>query len=503
MGKTDKNNLGQYFTPSNIAQYMSNELLKNISGNEILDPCIGKNIFFECLCNEDLNLTGVEIDGSIITKKTKDFYKKKNRKLIISDFINRDFDFSFDGIIMNPPYIRQEKITPPMKTELRKICKKAKISLSSKANLYIYFILKSLLLLKDGGMLAAITYDSWLYSSFGESFKKYLCNNFHIERIIHFKNKAFDGVDVGATILFIKKKRSKNLFINYSLFNSIEEFSLKKIDANAHALSCQDLHDFNEFTINDLQLNFSNTFFQPLGEVSAQNLWRGSISPSNRFFLFKNYQKGLTPVLKKISKNYFSVSENEYAYAFSIKDEKNKELISQLIKIKEKILKSDASESLKKKVVENPRWYFFSLKNGGEIIFNYYFRDNPQFILNPKKIPTMSNFYNISCSKNMYELFALMNSSLTKYSLLKYSKSQGRGLRKIQLYKFKSVPILKLSTFENKDLNTLKRLGRELSIYNRKKTLDKIDNLVINHYSELVSMNPKKVKEHIMSESIK
>ena len=134
MGISDKNNLGQYFTPENIAEFMANEVISaKPSSKNVLDPCIGENIFFSFLDSNSMNLQGVEIDGALIKEQTRDFFNQPDRDLIIGDFIDQKFDQKFDAVIMNPPYTRQEMISLATKKKLQAIKNATCIQLSAKA----------------------------------------------------------------------------------------------------------------------------------------------------------------------------------------------------------------------------------------------------------------------------------------------------------------------------------------------------------------------------------
>lgn len=502
MGKTDTNNLGQYWTPDNIAEYMSSELLKVVPENGIvLDPCIGKNIFFSYLSSSKIHLKGIEIDKNLVSSTISSFYDHKNRNLEIGDFIEFSFNQKFDAIVMNPPYTRQEKLSSETKIKLRDICKRAGINISAKANLYLYFVIKSLLLLKDGGTLIAITYDSWLYSSFGDRFKQYLLEKYSIKKIIHFKHEAFDGVDIGATLLIIQKNKPLQS-IEYIEYYSAKKFLPQDCNVETYNLLPQELIEFNEHTSKKQTINFPEKYFQPLIEISEKTPWRGTSSPSNKFFIYKDKSDGLTPVLKKIPKNNYSATNKDCVYAFSFSELDSETSMKRLQDIRTSILSNKVSDSLRNKVLSDEFWYKFPIKQGGNIIFNYYFRNNPKFIMNAERMATMGNFYNLIVT-DVFEYFALLNSSLTRYVFERNSKNQGRGLRKIQLNRFITIPIMKLSLFDRIEKEKLGELGKKLSLTkNVKPIIKNIDTIVVRKYCKTIGLDISEVTELLKSEQI-
>lgn len=488
MSKNDINNLGQYFTTKEVAKLMCSFIEKRVlPGGSILDPCIGKNIFFQTIKDNNYSLTGLEIDNTLMTKDIEKFYKQDRRTLLIEDFIAYNFDTKFDAIIMNPPYIRQEKISTEQKRNLYKISDTLGFKLSGKANLYIYFILKSLKLLKPNGLLVVITYDSWLYSSFGASFKKYLISNYDLQEIIHFKNWAFSNVDVGATIMIIKNTNRANS-CNYLALKTPDDLSLIKNKAPYTKLSYSDLITFNDHLISKERINFDEKYFKKIKSYSVETPWRGVASPINKYFIFKTESMdGLSRAIKFTSIHNYQVTNENLVFVLSApRTILNMGIANYIDNIKKIILMDKNLISIKNKIINNTYWYKFSLKDGGDIIFNYCFRNNIKFLFNTNRLPTMGNFYNLRINNNIYPLFAILNSSLTKYAFMGFAKNQGNGLKKIQLNKFNEVPILKLELFTEEEIVILSYLGKELSKASKdtNNIISKINELVLSRYSK-------------------
>ena len=98
--------LGQVFTNRNIARFMASLFTLDANAT-MLDPCFGTGVFLEALDSLGFkNVTGYEIDSTLYDEVLSKF---KKCKLYNEDFLSSQLNH-FDGIIMNPPYIRQEKI---------------------------------------------------------------------------------------------------------------------------------------------------------------------------------------------------------------------------------------------------------------------------------------------------------------------------------------------------------------------------------------------------------
>ena len=74
-----------------------------------------------------------------------------------------------DIVVMNPPYVRQESIPPE-----RKKYYVGTYKLDKKSDLYVYFFMRALRLLKPNGYVSAITSDKWLETTYGEKLQNFL-----------------------------------------------------------------------------------------------------------------------------------------------------------------------------------------------------------------------------------------------------------------------------------------------------------------------------------------
>lgn len=486
----NKKELGQVFTSFKVARLMVDILCSELNyQGKILDPCIGKNVFFNELANKNSNmkLTGLEIDSSLIAKKEKYFYKHKNRQLFIKNFFDYSVNEKFDGIIMNPPYVRQEDLKGIInsKEKIYEIIEQLGLKVSKKSNLYVYFILKSLRHLKKNGKLVAVTYDSWLYSDFGKDFRKIINTIGTIESVIHFKEHAFEKVNIGATILVISLNKSKNNF-KYISFNSPNDIPDK------NSLKFIKSYRNNQFTNISIKpheyIKLSSNLFTELQNISAYNISRGISALINKFFLFEKKEfNHLVEIIKDIKMIKNMSVKNEVKYLFNSNEELTAEEEKYLNNIKNIIIQyPELYRSTNRLLREGKKWYQPRLVQPGNMIFNYYFRDNTDFLLNNKLFYSADNFYNLHIQDSLEINFAILNSSFTKYALFKTSKPQGRGLNKLQLNKFRLIRIIDQNKLKNYSRINLKKIGLELMSRERNNNFDlieKIDSILLKEYN--------------------
>ncbi len=492
-------NLGQVFTSAILAKFMIGLLKDTLKQNSsILDPCIGPNTFFKAMSENfsNCNLKGIEIDINLITEEIKKFYESPNRTLINGSFFDLPFGEMFDLVIQNPPYVRQELLADGAnsKENIRYNVSSILSTIPSQSNLYIYFLLKSILHLKDGGVMVAVIYDSWLYSSFGKFLKESFLKLGHLDSIYHFKKSAFDDVEIGATVIKFVKDKNHKKSISYYRLNDLNDLrTYNGLNANCLKLKQQELltYSFNNHSI----INFKSSLFKELKTIVSQPIQRGTSAVVNSHFIFsKNELPELKPIVKDVSQIKTYTVNQENAYILAVNGSISNETKQYLESVKNEILKAPAQKfiAVKRAIETKSDWYKINLKATGNFIFNYYLRNNIDFIYNPNKFLSSDNFYILNIKNNELANFSILNSSFTRLNTLSNSRSQGNGLRKIQLYEFKEVKVIDINKLSEKNIKKLELLGKELMNVSRyengqKQIVEQIDLLLIDEYNKINS----------------
>lgn len=493
----DKNQLGQFLTSNPVAEFMLSLIQEKISDDStILDPCIGPNTFFANATNKikKAYLTGIEIDSSLLTDKIKNFYIDEKRTLIIDNFFNLSIDNKFDFIIQNPPFVRQEIIAGDdkllnYKKHMNDYFFSLGYDIPSKSNLYIYFILKSILHLKENGVIVAIIYDSWLFTEFGNFLKQILIKLGNLRSIYHLKKRAFPNVEVGGTIIYFQKSKPEKTTIDYYPLSDFLQMDNKLLD-NIQKISIYPNqvinYNFNLFR----GIDFSNSFFISLASLSDQPIQRGISSLINKYFIHeKTVYEESKPFIKDVKKIQKYMTKNETAYLLAIQDSISEKTMNYLEYIKSDILSNTSKyKSIQEKIKSGGKWYQIDLKKTGNFIFNYYLRDNIHFIYNPNHILIADNFYILNINIFPFAYLSILNSTFTNLSVLSYSRNQGGGLKKIQANEFKKVCVIDINKLTSETIVKLNELGETLSSTNRYNgdqnlILRKIDTLLLNEYN--------------------
>ena len=233
---------GQIFTPVEVVNFICKQNITDKT-TTIIDPACGTGILLlgalQELAESKINhsnhveLIGIEKDPILtdIANSAIQYLILFNSMtsvdwgIICDDFFNCDIDFSgknpgTTALLMNPPYTRHEHLSPEYKEfirakidfDLQKLSKQPQKSISGRSGLYVYFLIHTTRLLKDGDNMGLIIPNSWMDVDYGESFQNFILDNYLIESIVSSRSKKLiSNADVNTAILKLKRKVVKDL----------------------------------------------------------------------------------------------------------------------------------------------------------------------------------------------------------------------------------------------------------------------------------------------------
>lgn len=196
-------NKGVVFTPEYITNFMA-DFIEDDMRLKIFEPCCGKGVFLKTLIERGYkNIHANDIDSVFVDECKTSF---NSVSYYNNNFIDFNQEDKYDVIIGNPPYVKIQNLA---NEDIVKI--KNQYDIKGNLDLYLYFIVKCVDMLKDDGKLIFIIPNSFMYNKSCEKIKQRFIDMGYLEYVIDFKHeKIFKGYSVYTCILVINKKDSSS-----------------------------------------------------------------------------------------------------------------------------------------------------------------------------------------------------------------------------------------------------------------------------------------------------
>ena len=411
--------LGQVWTPANIAEEMMKKLGEfTDESSRILDPAGGPGTFLLAAQKSSIKFGSFdvfEIDPRL-TKYIHENFNSPDLKIFIQDFLTYEhMEPNYDVAVLNPPYIRHELVDEEQKRLVSDIIlSRTSRQFTKRTNYFGYFLVLTASLLKPGGVMCAIVYDSLKATRYGQEILDYLLTSgsFISRQVI---SAPFENRMIDAEILLWKKNVSQE--------------------------------------VEPLELLFENNISVPNGYCllsDLANVKRGTSFLKREYFVNKsneNDSKFIEMVTKQPMASGLLVESNIYGLFKSNKPAEDIEKLEQL-----------------KKFYNDPKLQELSALPTpiyGDILFNYYIRENTRHLLNEKNLPASDNFYCVTPKNRDMRIvhWVVANSDQNIKNLLSASRMQGSGLRKLQLFEYVNSYFPDYRKFKSEDIRIINEIG--------------------------------------------
>jgi len=246
ISKNEKKANGIFFTnPNTIMKNL--DILKPYMKNiiNVLEPSCGSCEFINILNTNynKLKITGIEFNKTIFDSIK--LFENNNIKLLNQDFLIYKSETNYDLIIGNPPYFVMKK---------NEIDKYYLDYFEGRPNIFILFLIKSLSLLNNNGILSFILPKSFLNCLYYDKTRKYIINNFKIINIIDCDDNYIETKQ--QTIIFILQKTTSTDLkkINNKFILNNNKYTIYSLQENITKLN---LLYRNSTTLNKLDFKVS------------------------------------------------------------------------------------------------------------------------------------------------------------------------------------------------------------------------------------------------------
>lgn len=275
--------LGQVFTERETVDKMIS-LIQN--KGSILEPSCGNGAFllpllekYSINSNNTLKtIQGIELDESVAPK----IINVKN-----IDFFDLPLTYQYDTIIGNPPYVKYQNI---LQTTKKKLTSKL---FDERTNLYLFFIEKSILHLKQKGELIFIVPRDFIKASSAIKLNKFIAEQ---GTITHW-------IDLGDKIIF------PGFSPNCVIFRFEKDNFTKKTLIDNESYNFKEMNGQLVFTKNEYPIMFSDLFFVKVGGVSGLDEVFLNENGNRDFVYSKTLETGKT---RKMFYNVEAPELNEY-----------------------------------------------------------------------------------------------------------------------------------------------------------------------------------------------
>lgn len=301
---------GAFYTPSKIADFFCDYIGKIIAKDniEILEPSVGDGQFIKSISKLNTfktkikNITAIDINDSELTNLNQfKIFEDIPINIIHDDFLNYQSiaNIKFDLIIGNPPYIKRTLLNKFQLDKISKINADFNINNISAKNIWPSFILSSIKLLNDDGMILFVLPAELMQVKYASDLRKILLKEFNRIEIFTFNNLIFESCKGQDTIVFFgekKTKKEKGLFF-YNILDSKKPYIKKE-------LFLKHVTDLNlkwtSYLLNKDEIKLINKLIDRLPILSELCTSKpGVVTAANQFF-----------IINKIKKDEFLLPEN-------------------------------------------------------------------------------------------------------------------------------------------------------------------------------------------------
>lgn len=238
--------LSSFYTPEHITDALAESFTSNgIAFNKFLDPCSGTGQFLKSFINnnnQNLSYTAFEKDiatGTIL----KALYSNQdiNNKIHVLPFekVSQQLTNSFDIVSSNIPFgnFAVSDVTFSASKDL--------VKQQSCKSIHNYFFIKSLDFIKDGGVLAFMTTESFLNSPSHDIYKRYLMKRCNLISSVRMPSNLFSstGTNVQTDIIVLQKNSNKKFLTafeeNFILLDKLnDDITIPLIYSDESRLCC-------------------------------------------------------------------------------------------------------------------------------------------------------------------------------------------------------------------------------------------------------------------------
>lgn len=248
---------GGYYTPKRIAEWLCKWAIRSKS-NSVLEPSCGNGTIAVEAAQRLLNLGAkpsfaaeqlvalelISAEGTAAAANISSALGVPTQVGITDFFLwESNTTSSFDCVVGNPPFVRFQTITEPIRTRSMDLLRRIGLKPNRLTNLWVPFVVGAVERLKPGGRMALVVPAELLQVSYAAQLRTYLVDSFSRIEMVGCNELFFDGAEQEVVLLLAEGKRGIRNAENICLVD------LMSFDRVGEMLACPPLHlvDRREF----------------------------------------------------------------------------------------------------------------------------------------------------------------------------------------------------------------------------------------------------------------
>lgn len=487
---------GSYYTPHRTVRFTYNYLTEqNKFFHTILEPSVGDGRFLDEYINHTTPkyVIGVELDEDKISNLKNKKYPS-NVTIVASDFLEyaQSCPDWFQLIIGNPPYINIKNMGEKFLRMGRDICKGLNLPESLLQNSWVAFVLVSLNLLDNNGVIFFVLPTDFLQVQYAEKLRTFLEEKFNTIHIITFLEQMFPDIEQEVCLVYLTNEEQALPYILYKQY--------KKLDSTTPLLESRiernkPLKKWSNAVLSDADIDLLNQIaaeYRCIGDIATSA--PGIVTAANNKFILTddevnqyNCRNYVIPIISKgvMARNKFEVNNNliqqlahdgKKVYLLNLANTDENALPETLKNYLGKTAKTerDGIEIQKSyKCSKRKPWYAVPIVKNGSVIFFKRYDLCPRISTNPEGIHTTDIAYNLQLNEafEAESLVFCFYNSLTLAQCEFVGRYYAGGVSELTPSEFRSVHI-PYRQIELTDISKLKEM------FDQNKPLDEIIDFV-------------------------
>ncbi len=223
MKDSEKRLSGAFYTPEELAQYLISRCSRR-SVRAILDPACGEFALLMAACVK----YGARIERLVGCDKRLIKNVCDGIRFVHSDFFEYHPKDPYDLIVENPPYIKANRCDSLCRTWAHE--HKEFADIDKRADLWVYFLLKSLTHLRKGGTLAAVLPWAFIQANYSSAIRRILLENFKSIHVQVLTKSHFADTTQKVVLLWLSGKGTKNTAIKICISDELKNRSKTRFE---------------------------------------------------------------------------------------------------------------------------------------------------------------------------------------------------------------------------------------------------------------------------------